>query len=236
MAPDYPALKRDAIADQVVRSIVELIRSKQLRPGDKLPAERELAEALGVSRPSLREGIRTLAYMNILSTRHGGGSYVASLAPESLVEHLDMLLSLDDATIFELLEARLLVEPELAAVAAERISPAQLEQVNSCLRAMQASPDQPDLLVALDVELHQLIAEAAGNAFMNRFMASIRHLSQRSRARTIQIDAIRLQAQRDHSLIVAAINAHDAGAARAAMRQHLTQIEQGLRAAAAAEP
>jgi DNA-binding FadR family transcriptional regulator len=229
--PEYPAIRRDAIADQVMQNIIELIRSKQLRPGDRLPSERELAEALGVSRPSLREGLRTLAYLNILHIRHGGGTYVASLRPETLVEHLDMLLAIDDATIFELLQARQLVEPELAAIAAERIGPAALSRIEACLGEMRASAEQFELLAALDVELHQLIAEAAGNPFLSRFMASIRLLSRRSRERTIQIAAIRRQSQRDHEQIVAAISAGDPELARSAMRRHLEHIERGLREA-----
>lgn len=229
MIPEYPTIRRDAIADQVMAHIIELIRSKRLRPGDKLPSERELSEALGVSRPSLREGLRTLAYLNILHIRHGGGTYVASLSPETLVEHLELLLAIDDAAIFELLQARQLVEPELAAIAAQRMGPAELARIEACLRQMGACPEQLELLAALDVELHQLIAEAAGNPFLSRFMASIRHLSRRSRERTIQIAAIRRQAQADHEQIVAALAARDPERARSAMRRHLAHIEQGLR-------
>jgi GntR family transcriptional regulator, transcriptional repressor for pyruvate dehydrogenase complex len=227
MATTLQLVKPETLRAQVENNLRQAITSGQLKPGQKL-IERELCEQLGVSRPSLREGMRTLAYMNILTIRHGGGSYVAALDPASLVEHLDMLLSIDDATIVELLQARLIVEPELAAIAAARIGPEALALINACLARMQASEGQLELLAALDVELHQLIAEAAGNPFMSRFIASLRYLSRKSRERTVQIDAIRVQSQRDHELIVAALNARDADQAREAMRRHLTNIAQGL--------
>ncbi len=227
----YQPIKRKRISEDVARNIMDMIREKELHPGDKLPSERELSQALQVSRTSLREGMRTLAFMNIIDIRSGDGTYVSSLKPEVLVEHLDFVLSIDDSSIFQLLQVRQLIEPELAAIAAEKITDEELEELNECLYRIRDNRGKLSILTELDVDLHMLIAQAAHNPFLDRFMASLRFLSKKSRERTIQVPTIRRQAQEDHEAIVAAINARNPEAARKAMRNHLINIESGLRKA-----
>ncbi|MCB0176501.1 MAG: FadR family transcriptional regulator, partial [Anaerolineae bacterium] len=94
----------------IARRLMTLLKEKQLKPGDKLPPERELAAMMQVSRPSLREGLRALSMMNVLEIRQGDGTYVTSLDPELLVEQLSLVLALDDSTLLQLFEARKILE------------------------------------------------------------------------------------------------------------------------------
>src|SRR5690606_41971721 len=120
----FGPVKKNAIAEEIIARLLGLIRDRQLQPGDKLPPERELAAMLGVSRPSLREALRALSVMNVLELRQGDGTYVSSLEPDLLVEHLGLVLSIDDSTFLPLLDTRNIVAVGIVALAAER-SPAQ---------------------------------------------------------------------------------------------------------------
>src|SRR5512136_2323466 len=127
--PTYGVFERDMLPERIAARLVSLIAERQLRPGDKLPPERDLAATMQVSRPSLREALRALAMLNIVEIRQGSGTYVASLRPEVLVEHFDFVFALDDATFAELLETRKMLEPSLAAAAATHATEDDLERL-----------------------------------------------------------------------------------------------------------
>ncbi|MCB0005370.1 MAG: FadR family transcriptional regulator, partial [Anaerolineales bacterium] len=135
----FQPIKRSAISEDVTLHIMELIRNGKLRPGDKLPAERQLAESLGVSRVSLREGLRTLAFMNILDVRTGDGTYISSLDSQDLVEPLTFVLDINTQTLQELAQARRLIEPYLAAEAARHITDEELAELNCSLAQMKSA-------------------------------------------------------------------------------------------------
>ena len=110
-----PLKKQQTVPEAISAEILDLLRQKELKPGDKLPPERELAEMLGVSRPSLREALRALSIMKVIEVRQGDGTYVSALKPEELVEHLEFVFMLDDSTMLQLFEARKIVEVAEAA-------------------------------------------------------------------------------------------------------------------------
>src|SRR5690349_15691572 len=129
----FEAISKTAVAEDIVAQLLLLIREKKLCPGDKLPPERELAVMMGVSRPSLREALRSLSIMHVVELRHGSGTYVTSLEPEILVEHLDFVFALDDSTYLQLFETRKILEPGICSLAAQRISDEELAQLESCI-------------------------------------------------------------------------------------------------------
>ena len=102
---------------QIVSRLLDLIQQRHLGPGDRLPAERELAATMGVSRSSLREALRALTVLGVTEMRHGTGTYVSSLEPDLLVRPLSFVLSLSDGGFDQLFEARKVVEPAIAALA-----------------------------------------------------------------------------------------------------------------------
>src|ERR1041384_6748092 len=118
----FGTVSRDALPDQIAQRLIALITERQLKPGDRLPPERELSAAMGVSRSSLREALRALAMLGVAEMRQGDGTYLTSLEPGTLMRPVGLVLALSDAGLAELFEARKLVEPGLAQLAAERIS------------------------------------------------------------------------------------------------------------------
>jgi GntR family transcriptional repressor for pyruvate dehydrogenase complex len=225
----FEAIPKTAVAEDIVAQLLLLIREKKLLPGDKLPPERELALMMGVSRPSLREALRSLSIMHIVELRHGSGTYIASLEPETLVEHLDFVFALDDSAYLQLFETRKILEPGICALAAQRISDEEIAQLEACVARSATGFEDPEAYFQADIDLHEIIIGAARNPLLHRFMASIRRLGTASRRRTSALAGIMQQTHLDHQAIVQALKAHDAIAAYQAMLTHLTHIEQRLK-------
>ncbi|MFN2204794.1 MAG: FadR/GntR family transcriptional regulator [Candidatus Promineifilaceae bacterium] len=228
-----PLQKQQTVAEAISAEILKLLRQKELKAGDKLPPERELAEMLGVSRPSLREALRALSIMKVVEVRQGDGTYVSALNPEELVEHLEFVFMLDDSTTLQLFEARKIVEPGNAALAAQRISDEELAQLRAYLDESERGYDDPETFLQIDIELHELITRAARNPLLERFMASISALGRASRHKTVRLSGVTKPTVDHHRRIVAALEAHDPQAASAAMLRHLEHIEQVYREVAA---
>lgn len=224
----FGTFKKSAISEDIVESLLSLIRERELRPGDKLPAERELAAMMHVSRPSLREALRALAIMNVIEIRQGDGTYVTSLKPELLMSHLDFVFALSDSAFLELFQARKVLEPGIVAMAAERIDDAELIALEECVDRSLALVDDHHAFLEADMELHERIARAAKNSILAQFMASISQLGKVSRRRTVALPGVTRQSVQDHLAIVAALKERDPAAARAAMLHHLRNVEREL--------
>lgn len=225
----FGPVKKNAIAEEIIARLLGLIRDRQLQPGDKLPPERELAAMLGVSRPSLREALRALSVMNVLEMRQGDGTYVSSLEPDLLVEHLGFVLSIDDSTFLQLFETRKIVEVGIVALAAQRITDEEIAALEACVAESQACIHDPEKFLQTDLDLHERITRAARNPFLTRFMASLSQLSSASRSRTVAIPGVREHTVEAHRRIVHALKRRDAEAARAAMLDHLNTVETSLK-------
>lgn len=221
----FGTFKKSAISEDIVDSLLSLIRERELRPGDKLPAERELAAMMRVSRPSLREALRALAIMNVIEIRQGDGTYITSLEPELLMSHLDFVFSLTDAEFLELFQARKVMEPGIVEMAAERITDEELVELEACVQRSIALVDDHLAFLEADMEMHELIARAAKNSILTQFMASISQLGKVSRRRTVALPGVTRQSVQDHLAIVEALKQRDPVAAKAAMLYHLRNVE-----------
>ena len=231
----FQPIKRSAISEDVTLHIMELIRNGKLRPGDKLPAERQLAESLGVSRVSLREGLRTLAFMNILDVRTGDGTYISSLDSQDLVEPLTFVLDINTQTLQELAQARRLIEPYLAAEAARHITDEELAELNCSLAQMKSAGEDYALVVQHDMELHRLIARAGQNTFLYRFITTLSVLIMQ-RPVVVHEPGWFEHTWQTHELIVSAINRHDPEGAAAAMAAHLDELAVSIKQGSQAMP
>lgn len=227
--PEFGTFERSALPEQICTRFLSLIEDGVLRPGDRLPPERELAATMQVSRPSLREALRALSMMNVIEMRQGAGTFVTSLEPALLVEHLDFVFSLDDSTFLQLFEARRILEPGIAAVAAQRITEAEIAGLQACLARGRKQVEHREAFVRADLELHQLVASAAGNPILSRFMSVLGRLGIASRRRTVEIAGVATQVVGDHEIIVAALSIRDPEAAYQAMLQHLENVQRRLR-------
>jgi len=224
----FGIFNRDLLPDRIAERLVSLIAERKLRPGEKLPSERDLAAMMQVSRPSLREALRALDMMKIVEIRHGSGTFVASLKPERLVEHFDFVFSLDDSTFTQALDARAMLEPSLAAAAARNASEAELAEIRACSERAALSVHDPKLFLEADLELHQLITAAVHNQIIARFMSTLSRLGIASRMRTVALKGVREQTLQDHQAIVDALLRRDAQAAASIMQKHIYNISKSL--------
>ena len=221
---EFLPIERSYIAEQVAKKLLELIRTRNLKPGNMLPTERELAAMMQVSRPSVREAIRGLQILGVLKVRQGYGIYVSPLDAADLLGPLQFLLTLNAENIDALYEIRALVDTGIAKLAAERISTPDL------LRLKQLIVVQRDLLFdplsfrASDLKFHTIIMEATGNPFMVRTANSLYLLGMEYRRIASETPGVLRQSIEDHEVIVAAIEKRDGEAAAKAVERHLRNV------------
>jgi DNA-binding FadR family transcriptional regulator len=222
--PKFPTIVRRSVTMDAAALIKDMIIDGRLHPGDKLPSERTLSEALGVSRPSVREAIRSLVAMHIVESRHGAGTFVSSLSLDELLRPLQFVVALAETGTRDLLDVRMLIEPGAAALAAERASDEELELIRDTAMESTRANVSYDERARLDVQWHELIVGSSHNGLLINLYQSISMLSAESRAITVRIDGIREQAVEDHTRIARAIAARKSSAAEKAMRAHLENV------------
>ncbi len=223
-------LEKSTVSSQAIESIKTLIISGVLKPGEALPAERELASMLGISRPTLREAIGALCAVNVLESRHGDGTFVTSLDPTLLLKPINFLLRVDEKAILHLFEVRRVLEVGAAQLAAPRISNEELTKLQELVQTAYRSLNQPTRYLQYDYDIHTAIINSTGNPLYISLYESISQLSLESRQRTAGITATRERAHEDHLAIVNALRSHDPDKAAKAMQDHLELVERSFRA------
>ena len=211
--------------DQVVSYVRDEIERGALRPGDRLPAERDLAVHIGVSRPTVRAGQRALAAIGVVRARHGSGTYIADGPPALGTEPLSFLAALHGFTREEMYEARRILEVGAAGLAAERGTSAEVSTIGEEVTSLFASMADPHLFLVHDINFHRAVAAASGNPIVASLVEMVSALYYESRresaARASERDL--RDAAEMHRRIYQAICAHDADAARNTMNAHLVQ-------------
>jgi len=221
-------IKRSSTVERIVENLITLIKAGHLKEGDKLPSERQLCGKIGVSRPILREALKALQVMNIIDIRQGAGAYIKSLEPGEVVEHLDIVFHLDASLYRDLYEARRLLESSIAAMAAQRISEGELEELEGNIREAAADMDNEEAFFERDMELHETILKASKNRIFPVFMRSVNSLALVYRKKTNALANIRHNTLRDHERIFGALKARDPDAAQAAMAEHISNVERSF--------
>jgi GntR family transcriptional repressor for pyruvate dehydrogenase complex len=226
--PQFTAIRRNAVAHSAITTIKEMIVRGELRAGQRLPAERDLAVQLGVSRPSLREAIRALIALNILESRHGEGTFVSSLDPELLSEPIDFVLQVNADALVSLFEARRVLEAGVAALAAERATDLELAELDDFVKDGRRKVRDADAFIDHDVQFHQQLRILARSPVLASLLSSVSALSIASRRRTAQDQATRSRALADHRAMVKALRARDSRGAERLMVEHLEHVLRGL--------
>jgi GntR family transcriptional repressor for pyruvate dehydrogenase complex len=224
----FSVIPRSTLPEEVANRLLTLIKEQELRPGAKLPAERNLARMMEVGRPAVREALRALALMRVVDIRQGDGTYITSLEPSQLIAHLDFVFPKDSVALVQLLEARRVVEAGNARLAASRVTASQIAALGELVEQLAGSIDDLDRFSELDIALHEAICAAANNFLLSQFMSIVSALGKVSRERTGGLREVREAALRDHRRIVDALRTHDPDAAAQAMLDHLAHVERGL--------
>jgi GntR family transcriptional repressor for pyruvate dehydrogenase complex len=209
--------------EQVVSHVRALIERGALKPGDRLPAERDLASQVGVSRPTVRAGLQALAAMGVVQARHGSGTFIPSGPPRLGSEPLSFLAALHGITHLEMYEARRILEVEAAGLAAERATPDQLATLAEEVASLFASLLVPQVFLVHDINFHRVVASASGNPIVASLVDMVSRLFYEQRRETAQraTDRNLRDAADMHRHIYQAIRARDVEGARKAMNEHL---------------
>jgi GntR family transcriptional repressor for pyruvate dehydrogenase complex len=222
--PEFEAIRKNRVHEEVARQIERLIL-EELNPGDKLPAERELAEMLGVSRSSIRDAIRRLELMGLVLPRQGAGTVVQEIPPEALVTPLSNVIANKRQLVGELLDFRKMLEPPLAARAAQHASPGEIAEMDEILSRQGKKVRRGEAAIEEDSEFHYSIAMASGNSVVLKVLDVVMDMLRETRARSLQTEGRPQKSFAGHRRILAAIKRGDAEAAEAAMRQHIEDVQ-----------
>jgi len=209
----------DRVTAKLISQIKQMIANGTISPGTKFPPERELAKDFGVNRASVRQVLKVLEMMGVLTQKVGDGTYLSTSAETILNEPLDFLVLLDDLSHHELFETRLIVEPELTARAAERATTEDLNALRGSIAAMQNSKTTRERLNA-DMAFHDAIFRASGNRICHLLFKQIHRTVLSSMSQLSNRVALE-QPLMYHQKIYAAIKARDSEAARRMMKEHI---------------
>jgi DNA-binding FadR family transcriptional regulator len=226
------------LTDEAIERIKSMIVSGELRPGDRLPKEADLAVRLGLSRSSLREAVRALSLIRVLDVRHGDGTYVTSLRPEALLETVGFLLDFHgDDSVLHLLVVRRILEPAATAMAARTMTDSEIESLGELIAVTGETPAHDDVdglneLIAADLEFHRRIAAGSGNPVLASLIESLSAPTLRARVwrGLTQEDAV-LRTVEQHQAIYQALAAREPELAQAWATVHIAGVEEWLRRA-----
>ena len=221
---EFATIRRTRVHEEVARQIERLILEK-MSPGDKLPAERELAEMLGVSRSSIRDAMRRLEMVGLVQPRQGAGTVVREISTETLVSPLANIIAHKRQLVGELLDFRKMLEPPLAARAATHASAEEVAQMEEILHRQEKKVRGGELAMEEDSEFHYRIALGSGNSVVLKVLDVVMDLLRETRSRSLQSEGRPQKSLAGHRRILAAIRRRDAAGAETAMRQHIQEVE-----------
>lgn len=210
---------------QVVNHIRSLIENGTLKPGDSIPPEREFAHSLKISRASLRAGIGYLAAMGVVKVRHGVGTCVVDGPPQLGKASFSLMGALHGFQSWQMFEARVVLESNLAALAAERGKAQHYTALAEELAETFASVDNPSEFLIHDVRFHRIITQASGNPILAALMETISSALYDKRRKTVERSIDLHESAEMHRKIYRAIRARDGAEARKLMEQHLRLAE-----------
>jgi DNA-binding FadR family transcriptional regulator len=221
-----------AVTDEAIEKIKSMIVSGQLGPGDRLPNEDDLAQALGLSRNSLREAVKALSLIHILDVRQGDGTYVTSLEPDLLLDALSFVVDFHrDDSVLRFMEVRRILEPAATAMTAVRITDAEVAELRQLIAEMTPQSNV-DKLVRNDLEFHGRIVAMSGNPVLASLLDKISAPTTRARVwRGLTQDDAVARTLTEHSAIVDALERHDAMLAEARATVHIAGVDDWLRRA-----
>jgi len=217
--------------ENVIEQIMNLIKNNELKPGDKLPPERELAAKLSISRGSLREAFRVLESRGLIKSKPGGGRFIREIRKNGHNNTENIILSLEKSSILELLEAREMFEVKIAEVAAQRANPEDIKMMEKALNKMNEEEEEElkhGKETESDTEFHLAIASASHNFVFVNIIKLHLDLLKETRGKTWQIPGRREEQQGEHQTIFQAIKEHDSKKAGEAILKHLRNVREVL--------
>jgi GntR family transcriptional repressor for pyruvate dehydrogenase complex len=223
--PVYKVVRTSRLYEQIVQQIEDSVLNGSLKPGDQLPAERELAQRLGVSRTAVREAVKALREKGLVEAYSGRGTFITDGTSQAARQSFDLMVKIgqqDGST--HLAELRLILEPGIAALAAARVEEEDLAAMREAVAVMERSQKDPQAYIEADLDFHLALAEAAANPLILSLIDSIVGLLREQRIKIFNVEGGPERGQVHHKRILEAMERRDPEMARGAMRAHLEQV------------
>jgi GntR family transcriptional repressor for pyruvate dehydrogenase complex len=215
------SVQRSSAVSEVAKRLLGHFTSGDMKPGTRLPPERQLAASLGVGRSAVREALAALDLLGIVHIRPGSGTYLRGSASELLPQTLSWGLMLGERQTRELIELRRGLEVEAARLAAERATDEQITRLDACLARMRASTGDLDAFVEADRHFHAEVGEAADNLVLRDMLQNVRSLLRVWAERILRDEPLARLTHDEHARVLAAIRDHDPRRASEAMAAHM---------------
>jgi GntR family transcriptional regulator, transcriptional repressor for pyruvate dehydrogenase complex len=229
----YKLVRTSRLYEQIVQQIEDSILKGTLKAGDQLPAERELAQRFGVSRTAVREAVKALREKGLVEAYSGRGTFITDGTSQAVRQSFDLMVKIGQPEgSTDLAEVRSILEPEIAALAAERASEADRATLRESVAVMDRALKDADAYIEADLDFHLALAEAAANPLILSLIDSIVGLLREQRLRIFRVEGGPERGQVHHKRILEAIEKRDAKMARATMKAHLEQVREDSQASA----
>lgn len=224
-------VRRTRLCEQIADQIQELIIANKLQPGDRLPAERELADMLGVSRPTVREATKVLQDRGLVELKPGSGTYVMELNIGSITESIERFFIRENSPYHELQQIREIFEPEIAALAAIHAGPDTISKMEEAITEMEVNIHSAEQYAKADLQFHLSLVEATRNRMLLALFNPIVDIMQDSirevTSRQMKVDTPK--GPQHHREILEHIKGGRAAEAKAAMQIHLSYTREDLK-------
>ncbi|HYA64181.1 MAG TPA: FadR/GntR family transcriptional regulator [Candidatus Sulfotelmatobacter sp.] len=223
----YKIVRSSRLYELIVQQVEESIHKGELKAGDQLPPERELADQFGVSRTAVREAVKALREKGLVEAYPGRGTFITSDTSNSIRLTLDRMIKAGQLEgTLQLVEVREILEPEIAALAATRADDEALGELREAVSIMDKAGQDPDAYIEADLDFHLALAEAAANPIILSLIDSIIGVLREQRMRIFKVEGGPQRGQYHHKRILEAVQNRDASGAREAMRAHLRQVRE----------
>ncbi|MEI3337037.1 MAG: FadR/GntR family transcriptional regulator [Clostridium sp.] len=213
-------IKNVKVYEIIMKQIKDIVKSGELKRGDKLPSERDLALKLNVSRTSVREAIKALETLGLVQSKHGEGNYIRNDFEDILLEPLSIVFMLLGSNDNEILELRNVIEPEVAKIAAENITNEEIEKIENVIKKLSEATDSKEC-ASLDKEFHYAIAKASKNHLLSTIVFSISSLIEEYIDESKIYDDKKEEVIKEHKNILKALREHNKEEAFKEAKRHL---------------
>lgn len=223
----YKVVRTSRLYEQIVQQIEESVLNGSLKPGDQLPAERDLAQRLGVSRTAVREAVKTLREKGLVEAYSGRGTFITDATSQAARQSFDLMVKIGQQEGSpHLAELRLILEPGIAALATARVQDEDLAAMREAVAVMDGAQNDPEAFIEADLDFHLALAEAAANPLILSLIDSIVGLLREQRIKIFNREGGPQRGQFHHKRILEAVERRDPEMARNAMGAHLEQVRQ----------
>jgi GntR family transcriptional regulator, transcriptional repressor for pyruvate dehydrogenase complex len=225
-SPQFTVIEKEPMFARIIKQIKSQIENGTLKPGDSLPSERNFAEMMGVNRHTLREALKVLEYTGVIEGKHGIGNVIKNVGQNTLINRISQaIVEIPQEHIFELMEVRKLMEPGIAAIAAERANEKDIERMAKTMEDFEKEFQEDTFISDSDLRLHLAITEATHNSTLSRLIEPILLTHSEFRVRSLRVMGRREHTLKEHNEIFFAIKNRQPEAAKVAMHEHLIQVE-----------